>query len=266
MSRPSSLISRLERFERIDSTQRVVRGWLDDGVEEVCVAVADEQTAGRGRLDRVWQARPGRALLLSCGFRPTRLAPRHGWRLVAVVSRAMLAAAADACGAAGARLALKWPNDIVATGGQQPLKVAGVLAESTIEGGQLERAVVGIGVNVDWPPAEFPPELVGSMTSLRELSGASTDREALLVAFLERLGPLYGDLRRGLFDAAAWAAAQVATGALVEVDAGTSRRRGRAVGHDPDSGALLLDEAGEVTAIEAGEVAHCRLFAMEERL
>ena len=55
-------VSRLERFERVGSTQAVVRGWLDEGEDEVCVAVADEQTEGRGRLDRRWEAPAGRSL------------------------------------------------------------------------------------------------------------------------------------------------------------------------------------------------------------
>ena len=84
-------ISRLEQFERVGSTQDVVRAWLADDEPEICVAIADEQTAGRGRLDRSWQAPSGAGLLfLSAGFRPVGLAPEHAWRLGAVVTLAML--------------------------------------------------------------------------------------------------------------------------------------------------------------------------------
>ena len=95
-------ISRLERFDRIGSTQDVVRGWLVDEVPEVCVAVADEQTTGRGRLDRSWQAPPGRAILASAGFRPEDLVPEHGWRLGAIVALAMLDGVEEVLGAAAA--------------------------------------------------------------------------------------------------------------------------------------------------------------------
>ena len=78
-SRP--FLSRLERFESVDSTQRVVRDWLDAGTPEVAVAVAAEQTAGRGRHGRGWFAPRGAALLVSCGFRPWNLPFVLVWRL-----------------------------------------------------------------------------------------------------------------------------------------------------------------------------------------
>ena len=82
-------LARLERFERVGSTNDVVRDWLAAGVEEVAVAVADEQTAGRGRGGRTWTAPPGAALLLSVGFRPGYLPPDRAWRLAAIVALAM---------------------------------------------------------------------------------------------------------------------------------------------------------------------------------
>ena len=61
-----------------------MRDWLADGTPEVCLAIADEQTAGRGREGRAWVAPDGAALLLSLGFRPTWLEPERVWRLAAV--------------------------------------------------------------------------------------------------------------------------------------------------------------------------------------
>ena len=75
-----------------------MRGWLADGTPEVCLAVADEQSAGRGRSGRTWVAPPGAALLLSLGFRPDWLAPELVWRLAATVSLAMAEAAEEAAG------------------------------------------------------------------------------------------------------------------------------------------------------------------------
>ena len=106
-------LARQERFPRVASTQDVVRGWLDQGSPEVCLAVADEQTEGRGRSGRTWIAPPGRALLLSLGFRPTWLAAGHAWRLAATVSLAMADAAEEAAGLRDRAIGLKWPNDLV---------------------------------------------------------------------------------------------------------------------------------------------------------
>ncbi|MFI5255494.1 MAG: biotin--[acetyl-CoA-carboxylase] ligase, partial [Candidatus Limnocylindrales bacterium] len=113
MATSTPFLARLERFPSVDSTQRVVRDWLADGQPEVLVAVAAEQTAGRGRDGRSWVAPAGRALLLSVGFRPAGLAAGHAWRLGAIVSQAMIDAAEEAAGLRDGSLWLKWPNDIV---------------------------------------------------------------------------------------------------------------------------------------------------------
>ena len=255
--------ARLERFASVDSTQSVVRRWLEAGTPEVAVAVADEQTAGRGRLDRTWIAPPGAALLCSCGFRPSGLEARHAWRLGAVVSLAMLDAAEDVAGLREGRLRLKWPNDLVVVGDDgEPRKVAGVLGESVLgSGGMVESAVVGIGVNADWAAADFPADLSTTMSSLREVSGGRPiDRDQLLDAFLARLEPRYEALRLGRFDAGAWSTRQVTTGREVEVATGAALLVGRASGVDPESGALLLEVGGREVAVGSGEVTRCRLI------
>ncbi|HEY5488327.1 MAG TPA: biotin--[acetyl-CoA-carboxylase] ligase, partial [Candidatus Limnocylindrales bacterium] len=183
--------ARLERFRAVDSTQRVVREWLEQGVPEVAVAVAGYQTAGRGRNGREWVAPPGAALLLSVGFRPPHLAPLHAWRLAAVVALAMRDAAEAVAGLKDGTLWLKWPNDIVADAADGGLrKVCGVLGESVAGGERVESAVVGIGVNTDWKMVDFPWAIAPTMTSLRELAGKRPiDNDQLLEAFIDRLEP-----------------------------------------------------------------------------
>jgi BirA family biotin operon repressor/biotin-[acetyl-CoA-carboxylase] ligase len=264
-----SLISRLERFGRVDSTQRIVREWLAEGVPEVCVAVADEQTAGRGRLDRSWQAPPGSALLLSVGFRPAHLHPGHAWRLAAVVAMAMREAALGSIRMGAAELFLKWPNDIVVRDGDRLLKVAGVLAEGVPTDGRMETVIVGIGVNVDWARAEFPPHLADSMSSLREVAGGrSIHRTTLLDRFLLLVAARYEALRQGGFESREWGGMQVTTGALVSVELGSREVSGIAEGVDLESGALLMREArnGPVEAIGYGDVVRCRVGAVASHL
>jgi BirA family transcriptional regulator, biotin operon repressor / biotin---[acetyl-CoA-carboxylase] ligase len=258
MSGPS-FVSRLERFQSVDSTQHVVREWLDDGAAEVAVAVADEQTAGRGRHGRTWVAPSGAALLVSCGFRPDRLPLTRAWQLAAAASLAMLDAAEEVAGLPDATLWLKWPNDIV-SGEDVPRKVAGVLGETVADGERVASAVVGIGINADWAARDFPAEFARSMTSLRELShGRPIDRAALLEAYLARLEPRYEALRAGRFDAAAWSTRQRQTGKQVEVAVGGGLLEGLARGVDPGSGALLLEQDGRTTRVDSGEVVRCRL-------
>ncbi len=255
-----AFVSRLERFDRVGSTQATVRGWLEDGVDEVCVAVADEQTEGRGRLDRAWLAKPGSSLLVSVGFRPLQLKALHGWRLSAIGSIAMLGAATSLLGPTADRLALKWPNDIVAIHRGRMRKVAGVLSESSLQGERVASAIVGIGINVDWPAGAYPAELAEQMWSLSEASGRRRiDRDALLSAWLERLGPLYESLLAGRFDGLRWADAQITTGAVVEVETASGTISGTGVGMDHDSGSLLVrtGPGQPLRAIAVGDVVRC---------
>ncbi len=237
-----------------------MRGWLAAGTDEVCLAVADVQTDGRGRLDRVWQDRPGSALLVSAGFRPPSLKAAHAWRLPAMASIALLGAATSLLGPTADRLALKWPNDIIAMHRGQLLKVAGVLTETSLLGDRVATAIVGLGVNVDWARGDYPAELAASMWSLSEASGRRRiDRDALLEAWLERLAPLYEELKDGHFDALRWADAQITTGASVAVDTGHETVHGTAVGVDRESGALLVrtGPGQPLRAISVGDVVRC---------
>jgi BirA family biotin operon repressor/biotin-[acetyl-CoA-carboxylase] ligase len=258
-------ISRLERFAVVGSTNDVVRAWLAAGVEEVCVASAAEQTAGRGRDGRSWVAPDGAALLASLGFRPTWLAPDRVWQLAATVSLAM----ADACETVAALpdglVRLKWPNDLVVDDARRGVvrKLAGVLGESDGLGTDDPRVVVGIGVNGDWAAADFPPDLAATMTSLRTLTGGSIDHVALLDAFLVDLGSGIEALRLGAFDAAAWQRRQATTGRDVElIDPDGASSTVRALAVDPATGALLVaDEAAPngQRAVMVGEIRHVRL-------
>ena len=120
----SPAFSRVERYDRIGSTNDVVRDWLAAGVPEICLAVAGEQSAGRGRNGRTWTAPAGAALLCSLGFRPTWIAPERAWRIAATVALAMSDAAEEVAGLPVGAVRLKWPNDLVIeVGGPKALLV-----------------------------------------------------------------------------------------------------------------------------------------------
>lgn len=288
-------LSRLERLARVGSTNDIVRGWLAEGVDEVAIAVADEQTAGRGREGRTWSAPPGAALLLSTGFRPTWISPDRAWRLAAIVALAMADAAEDAAGLATGTIRLKWPNDLVVVtsgpgaspgadgtpGATDPdaaetlarlagpleiRKLAGILGETEGLGTADPRVVVGIGINIDWPAAAFPVELADSMTSLSVASGGRPiDREAVLDGYLARLETRVEALRGGRFDVAGWGERQVTTGRLVRLETpGGGHELVRAAGVDGSTGALLVEDiegagGGRERAVLAGEITHLRL-------
>lgn len=165
-----------EHVESTPSTQLLVPADAPEGA----LVVAEEQTAGRGRLGRRWLAPAGTSLLCSLQLRPA-VTPEHLPELTGVASRACAEAIASVT-----RLApeLKFPNDVLVDG----RKVAGILAEA-----REERIVLGIGVNVNVPAQELPREVERPATSLLVETGAEIDRAALLVELLERLERRYDD-------------------------------------------------------------------------
>jgi BirA family biotin operon repressor/biotin-[acetyl-CoA-carboxylase] ligase len=160
--------------ETTPSTQRM----LGAGDLEGTVAVADEQTEGRGRLGRSWHAPAGTALLFSTLLIPA-VEPSRLPELSLVAGDAVAEAIANTT---GLDPTIKFPNDIL-IGGR---KVAGILAESS-EG----RVVLGIGVNANQNEADLPADAQTEPTSLRLELGRRVDRAELLAAILARLEPAY---------------------------------------------------------------------------
>src|SRR5205823_1731834 len=143
------------------------------------VAVAEHQTAGRGRQGRSWTAPPGSSLLMSVLLRPG-IRPERSH----LVTAAVALAAADALEeVAGFRPGLKWPNDLIV----DDRKLAGVLAEA--DGGAV---VVGIGINLNWPD-QLPQELAQGAVSANQVVGRAVDADAVLIRLLERLDAYMGD-------------------------------------------------------------------------
>ena len=160
--------------ESTPSTQRLLAVDAPEGA----VAVAGEQTEGRGRLGRRWEVAAGTSLLLSVQLRPRLEAAR--WPELTVLSSRAVAGAIEAV--TGLPAELKHPNDVLVRGG----KVAGVLAEAT-EG----RVVLGIGINVNVPADDLPADVRLPATSLLAELGAPVDRVELAVELLDRLERAY---------------------------------------------------------------------------
>jgi len=164
-------LARQEHFAVVGSTNDVVRGWLAAGEPEVCLAVAEEQSAGRGREGRTWSAPAGRALLMSLGFRPTWLAPDRVWRLAAVTSLAMADAAEAVADLPAGSVRLKWPNDLVVeVDGVGIRKLAGVLGSFGLAlGTDLARKAELLLAERETPGRIEPAELLRLAAGLRAL-------------------------------------------------------------------------------------------------
>lgn len=240
-----------------ESTNDDVLAEARNGAPEGVVLVADHQRAGRGRLDRTWQAPPQSSLLVSILMRPA-LTPVDAHLAATAVACAAVEGCADV---AGVDLRLKWPNDLVVVDreGMVTGKLAGVLAESIVEEGQLRAVVVGIGINVNWP-ADLPPDLAGIAVALNHLLGHEVDREDVLVAVLRRL-----ETWRAALDAAdgrerlvdRYRQLCVTLGATVQVDLQGRSFAGQAVDITPE-GHLVVDAEGERREVVAGDVVQVR--------
>lgn len=246
------------------------------------LVVADEQTAGRGRMGRPWVAPAGSALLASLALRPRWLAPHESVALVWLAAVALCEAVEDVT---PLRPVLKWPNDLLvaADGGsdagaipalshnqappapadQHPrataqglawAKAAGILLEMTLGAGGIEAAIIGCGVNVSAAP---PPEATRyPATSLAAAAGAPVSRLALLRALLRRADAWHASLRAGGREAlfGAWRARLITLGQRVRVETPADPVTGLAEDVDRDGALVVRDDAGRRQRVTAGDV------------
>ncbi|MFG2380045.1 biotin--[acetyl-CoA-carboxylase] ligase [Streptomyces avermitilis] len=224
-------------------------------LDEGAVLVAEEQTAGRGRLDRQWTAPARSGLFFSVLLKPSEV-PVHRWGWIPLLTG--VAVATGLSRAAGADTALKWPNDLLVTVGGQERKAGGILAERTGEDG----VVVGVGINVTLHEDELPVPAAGSLA----LAGAvSTDRDPLLRAVLRSLERWYGTWREaggdpavsGLQEAYAAGCATLGRTVRAELPGGRSLT-GEAVAVDGDGRLVLATAEGVQQPVGAGDIVHLR--------
>lgn len=231
-------------FEQATSTNDVARKMAEEHAPEGTLVFADEQTAGRGRMGRRWEAPPETNLLMSVIFRPV-IAPDEVNRLVIACGLAVC----EACErATKVKVDVKWPNDLLI--GEK--KVAGILPESSMVGAQLSWVVVGMGVNVNQPFSESD-SLSAQATSLYMETGKTFDRALLLAQVMARLNAWYTRLSSvDLLDA--WRSRCVTLGSRIQVDAAGRALSGVAESLDPTGALLLRDDMGERHRLVSGEV------------
>ncbi|MEU0448867.1 biotin--[acetyl-CoA-carboxylase] ligase [Streptomyces tendae] len=235
-----------------DLVARAAEGGLAEGV----VLVAEEQSAARGRLDRQWTAPARSGLFFSVLLRPAEIpVARWGWL-------PLLTGVAVATGlsrVAGVDTALKWPNDLLVTVGDEERKAGGILAERAGNDG----VVIGVGINVSLRADELPVPRAGSLA----LAGAvNTDRDPLLRGVLRSLEDWYGRWRGAGGDPAVsglqetYAAGCATLGRMVRAELPGDRSLvGEAVAVDGDGRLVLATEAGVQEPVGAGDIVHLRL-------
>jgi BirA family biotin operon repressor/biotin-[acetyl-CoA-carboxylase] ligase len=233
-------------FSAVSSTNSEARRLASEGVPEGTLVIAEYQTAGRGRLDRRWEAPPGSSLLLSLVLRP-RLAPHQIQRLTMLCGLAVADAVEKVT---SLRVGLKWPNDIV----YGPAKLGGILTEVGLHGEQVDHVVVGIGLNVNLDPGQLPSDLQYPATSLSHEIGQPVGRLSLLQSMLRLIEIRYRALKRGTCPKDEWAQRLDTLGQHVTVSAGGTVLEGMAEGVDDDGALLVRLQDGRLTTVMAGDV------------
>ena len=239
MSEPTRIWT-IRRFGELDSTNRRLLDDARSGAADGAVVVADHQTAGRGRLDRTWEAAPGSSLLVSVLLRPA-LDPARTHVVVMAAALALRDAVAEV---AGFTPELKWPNDLVV--GDR--KLAGLLAER-----DGEAVVVGAGLNVR--ADAFGADLDPVATACEIMAEGAVDRDAVLDRFLEALGHRLEDLDRIVVD---YRAALGTLGRTVRVETVAATVTGTAVDVQDDGALVVRADDGGMHVVTAGDVTQLR--------
>lgn len=233
-------------FDTIGSTNDEALAWAADGAKDFSLVIADEQTQGRGRLDRKWFTPQGSAIAMSLILHPSALLRPHLSRTVGLAALSI----SDACLELGLSAKIKWPNDILLDG----RKTAGVLVETVWSGYEADSLVIGMGINVSKlsnPPAEslrFPA------TSLENELDKVPDREDVIVlvlnAFQRRRNEIAGE---GFISS--WEERLAFLGEVVQVSSENNEKVvGRVEGLELDGSLRLRDEHDKIVSIRFGDV------------
>ncbi|WP_399928765.1 biotin--[acetyl-CoA-carboxylase] ligase [Streptomyces kanamyceticus] len=257
--RKGGLWSSLDVVPRTGSTNTDLVARADD-LAEGAVLVAEEQSAARGRLDRQWSAPARSGLFFSVLLKPAEV-PVERWCWLPLLTG--VAVATGLSRVAGVDTALKWPNDLLVTVGDEERKAGGILAERAgSAGGSGAGVVIGIGLNVTLREDELPVPTAGSLA----LAGAATtDRDPLLRAVLRSLEQWYGVWREAGGDPSAsrlqeaYAAGCATLGRRVRAELPGDRAIvGEAVAVDGDGRLVLATEEGVQEPVGAGDIIHLR--------
>jgi len=244
-------VPRVLHYESLPSTNTEATRLANEGASEGLAVVADEQTAGRGRLARKWSSPKGAGLYLSLLLMPK--ISQDYWPLLTFV--AALAVGDAVRNDYQLATDIKWPNDLLA--GER--KFCGILAE-VVETNGGRAVVIGIGINLT--PAAVPEDLREVATSVFEASGRQPDRDALLSTLLRQLDSWYAVLQSDGGPAellAAWTArSSYAFGKPVRVQDGERILAGVTQGLDGRGGLRLRQQTGEIVTLMAGDVSNLR--------
>jgi len=234
-------------YESLDSTNRLAKELASKGAPEGTVVLAEEQTEGRGRMERRWFSKSYTNLLVSILLRPTMPVDQ-------VFVLTMILALATINGVnelARLKPMIKWPNDIYLG----PKKLGGILSEFSVKGKDIKWVVLGLGLNVNWMP-EKDTNLLYPVTSILAESGKMYLRNRLLTLILKSFEEFYKEVQAGRLDPfyRKWNQHSMIMGQDVEIHSAGEIIKGEALRIDRKGGLVIRDSEGKDHRILSGDV------------
>jgi BirA family biotin operon repressor/biotin-[acetyl-CoA-carboxylase] ligase len=238
---------RIEYYEELESTNTEALRLALENAPEGTVVIADAQSEGRGRLDRIWESPPSLNLYLSVVLRPD--IPAASASLIPLAVGVTVAEVISKY--CPGKVQLKWPNDVLFDG----RKICGILTEMRTKADRVHFIIVGIGVNINMRKLDFPRGIRETATSLRIGTECEIDRLDVAIRLFENLERWYRIFLSGGEAAIRekWLQYADIVGKRIEVVFGKTIQRGTVTGLD-DSGALLLEGETGVQQVLAGDV------------
>lgn len=251
ITKPKATFVEILRFDSLPSTNAEAAKRATNGAAEGVCIVADEQTAGRGRLDRRWVSPKGAGLYLSIILRP--LIDQKYWSVIPLMTAVAVNEALNAT--CNLRTDIKWPNDVLFN----EKKLCGILAES-VDTPTNRAVVVGIGINLN--DSSFPTELKEVATSVEAACGATPNAELVLSNVVDSVFSWYGELQNpegaSTLIAEYCARSSYCNGKTIRVLEGDESFIGVTRGLEPDGALRVERQDGSLRIVRAADVEQVR--------
>lgn len=239
-------LGEIRYFDSIGSTNDEAMAWAKNGAGDLSLVVADEQTMGRGRMDRPWFTPPQTALAFSLILSPSYVEKPLLSRTVGLAALAL----ADVLQTLGLTPQIKWPNDVLLNG----RKLAGILIEATWFEDEVQSIVIGMGVNIAQAAVPAAGTLSFPATSLEDSLGYIPDRNIILRNILASIIALRPHMGTESF-ISSWEKKLAYHGRQVRVEMGGEKTTsGRVIGLESDGSLKIRDDDGKTISVRFGDV------------
>jgi BirA family biotin operon repressor/biotin-[acetyl-CoA-carboxylase] ligase len=245
----TEFIGRHVHFEEIvDSTQKIASHLVFEGAPEGMVVVAEQQTAGRGRLSRKWHSPKGTGIWMSIILRPA--IPIHQAPQLTLLAAVSVARAVEEY--TGVSVGIKWPNDILING----KKAVGILTELQADTDKINAVIIGIGINVNQQKQDFAEDIQHIATSLAIEKGEEINRAELMQSIFLQMEKLYKEYLENGFTLIKilWESYAVSIGKEITARTLHQTFKGVAKGITEDGVLMLEDESGKIHYIHSADI------------